>query len=236
MRFLVALHDVTPARAREVTTLWALCEQHDVRPALFVVPSWHGGHHLEEHPAFVRWITRRAEEGAEVFLHGERHDERGLRRGLGDALRAFGRTDGEGEFLTLRADEARRRIERGVRRFHALGLDPIGFVPPAWLARPETHASVSSLGLLFSEDDGRIHLHQRASSIPSPVVRWSARSAWRAALSVGIARVRIHLEATSPIRVALHPADLGSRVVRRSVERTLAACNERGPAIGYRRI
>lgn len=227
---------MTPARAREVEALWALCEHQGIRPALFVVPSWHGGHHLEEHPAFVHWITRRAEEGAELFLHGERHDELGLKRGVGDTLRAFGRTDGEGEFLTLGAAEARRRIERGVRRFHALGLDPIGFVAPAWLARRETYAAVSSLGLSFSEDDRRIHLHQRASSIPSPVIRWSARSTWRAALSVGIARVRVHLEPTSPIRVALHPADLASRAVRRSVVQTLAACNERGPSIGYGRI
>lgn len=236
MRFIVSLHDVTPAWNREVELLWALCERRALRPALFVVPSWHGAHHLEDHPAFVEWISRRADDGAELFLHGERHDEVGRGRGMRDTLRALGRTDGEGEFLTLRADEARHRIERGLRRLHALGLDPIGFAAPAWLARSGTYAMVSSLGLRYSEDDRRIHLHHRASSIASPVIRWSARTAWRAGVSAGVARVRIQLEATSPMRVALHPADLGSRTVRRSLEHTLDACNERGWPIGYGRI
>src|ERR1700677_1747309 len=74
---LVSIHDVTPALAPRVEALWALARERGVTPALLVVPNWHGRWPLGEHPEFVRWVRARADEGAEIFLHGERHDEVG---------------------------------------------------------------------------------------------------------------------------------------------------------------
>ena len=101
MSLLVSIHDVTPALAGGVERLWARCAARNGRPALLVVPDWHGEWPLERYPEFVAWLRARAAEGAEIVLHGERHDEVGLPRGLADELRAWGRTAGEGEFLTL---------------------------------------------------------------------------------------------------------------------------------------
>ena len=80
------------------------------------------------------------------MLHGERHDEAELPRGLADSVRAFGRTAREGEFLTLDAGAALARIARGLDRLRALGLEPVGFVPPAWLAKDEGHQAVAPGG------------------------------------------------------------------------------------------
>ncbi len=135
MKLLVSIHDVSPAHESEVTRLWDICAKRGISPALLVVPDWHGEWPIEDSPAFVNWVRDRAANGSDILLHGERHDEFGLRRSTADELRAFGRTDYEGEFLTLDQRAARERIERGVTRLRALGLPPIGFVAPAWLER-----------------------------------------------------------------------------------------------------
>ncbi len=220
---LVSIHDVTPALAGNVTALWELCRQHGIVPALLVVPNWHGDWPLEAHPEFVAWVRGCAAEGAEVFLHGERHDEVGLPRGWRDTWRAWGKTAREGEFLTLEEPAARARIDRGVALLHRLGLPPVGFVPPAWLARESCVRAVSAAGLQFSEDDASITLHAPGKRLPSPVVRWSGRTPMRARGSALVATARWRLQHDAPhIRIALHPSDLDHPVTARSIARWLA--------------
>jgi predicted deacetylase len=219
---LVSIHDVTPALADGVERLWELCAARDLRPALLVVPDWHGAWPLESHPDFVTWLRARAADGAEIVLHGERHVEVGLPRGIGDELRAWGRTAREGEFLTLHEPAARERIARGRARLRALGLDPVGFVPPAWLARDEGHRAAGASGLQFSEDDAVIRLFPSGRRVPAPAVRWSARDPLRAWGSVAVARARWTFQGGAPLaRIALHPQDLSHRATAASLGRTL---------------
>lgn len=209
MSLLVSIHDVTPALASGVERLWALCAGRGILPALLVVPDWHGEWPLERHPDFVAWLRARAGQGAEIVLHGERHDEVGLPRGLADELRAWGRTAREGEFLTLDETAAGERIRRGRARLRALGLEPVGFVPPAWLARAAGHRAVGGSGLGFSEDERAIHLFPSGRRLRAPVVRWSARNPARAWGSVAVARARLTLQGGAPLaRIAFHPQDL----------------------------
>src|SRR5579862_7419590 len=208
---LVSIHDVAPALANQVRTLWDLCQARGVTPALLVVPNWHGQSPLERAPAFVDWVQRCAGAGAELFLHGERHDELGLPRTRRDHWRAWGRTAREGEFLTLDASSAGERIARGLTLFERLGLRAVGFVPPAWLARPACWDVVGAAGLRFSEDSAviRVHEHGRFHSIPSPVVRWSGRTTWRARGSASVAAIRWQTQrGAACVRLALHPGDL----------------------------
>ncbi|HET9726006.1 MAG TPA: polysaccharide deacetylase family protein [Gemmatimonadales bacterium] len=222
MSLLVSIHDVTPALAEGVERLWALCAVRALRPALLVVPDWHGAWPLESHPDFVSWLRARVADGAEIVLHGERHDEVGLPRRLGDALRAWGRTAREGEFLTLHEPAARERIARGRARLRALGLEPVGFVPPAWLARDEGHRAAGASGLGFSEDDAVIRLFPSGRRLAAPAVRWSARGPLRAWGSVAVARARWTLQGGAPLaRIALHPQDLSHPATAASLGRTL---------------
>ena len=219
---LVTIHDVAPPLMPRIERLWALCAARNVKPGLLVVPDWHGGASIENDAACVAWIRARADDGAEIFLHGERHDEVGSPRGWRDELRALGRTNKEGEFLTLGYDAARARIDRGLARLRALGLSPIGFVPPAWLALPDTHRAVRDAGLAVSEDDATSYAFKAARTIESPVVRWSSRGAFRAYGSLAQAQLRWTLQrGASVIRIALHPADLDHPATAASVERTL---------------
>jgi uncharacterized protein len=219
---LVSIHDVSPARAVQVARLWELCRSRGVIPALAVVPNWHGDWPLEEYPGFVDWVRTRVAEGAVIALHGERHDEVGLRRSLADHLKAWGRTDSEGEFLTLDHSAAAGRLAQGRERLRKVGLEPAGFVPPAWLAPELAHRSAAAAGFIFSEDDHSIRLLRESARLPSPVVRWSTRSRARAWGSVAVARGRSLLQrgARYP-RIALHPGDLDHPATERSVRETL---------------
>jgi uncharacterized protein len=232
MSVLLSIHDVTPAWKEQVALLWSMCVERGATPALLVVPDWHGEWPLRASPDYVAWIHERVADGAEVFLHGERHDEHGLRRSWRDSQRAFGKTNREGEFLTLDHDAAVQRIGRGMRLFADLGLAPIGFVPPAWLCREGTHTACEKLRLPILEDDVAVYLTRTAQRLPSSVLRWSGRTDFRARGSAVQAALRWRTQQNEPhFRIALHPMDLEHPVTRQSVtdelDRWLAARGSR---------
>lgn len=218
MSVLLSIHDVTPAWESQVSELWSLCRVRGATPALLVVPDWHGEWPLRASPRYIEWVRARATEGAEIFLHGERHDEVGLPRTWRDSQRAFGKTNREGEFLTLDHAAARERMARGVTLFREIGLTPIGFVPPAWLCREGTHTAAASLGLSVMEDDGAVYLTATRTRLASPVLRWSGRTDVRARGSAVQAALRWRTQRHTPhFRIALHPMDLEHPITRQSV-------------------
>ena len=222
MKLVVSIHDVTPAHDAAVRWLWDLCRARKIVPALLVVPNWHGEFPLAAHETFAGWCRTAASLGADIFLHGGRHDEFGVSRGWRDELSAFGRTDREGEFLTLDKHTARRRIDEGLATLRQIGLSPIGFVAPAWLSRVTCRDAITEAGLSVSEDDRSIYLHRHAQRLSSPVVRWSARSAWRARSSAFVARAAAARHGRHPlVRVALHPRDLAHPTTAKSVANAL---------------
>lgn len=235
-RILASIHDVAPPHALAVQRLWLAGRDAGFTPALFVVPNWHGQWPLARAEAFVEWIRERAAEGAEIFLHGERHDEVGSRRTLRDEFRAVGRTAAEGEFLTLDRWAARTRIRRGVLYLWALGLRPVGFVPPAWLARRDTHEVVRETGLAYSEDAGHVYLHEghRSTAVAAPAVRWSGRTTVRAHLSrAAVAWHWLNAARTPLVRLALHPQDLAHPVTARSALASIARFGRAGTPAPY---
>jgi predicted deacetylase len=223
MKLLVSIHDVSPAHSSAVQRIWSHCVSVGVRPALLVVPNWHGQWPLDDYRVFVDWV-RDCERyaGAEVFLHGERHDEHETHRVIADELRAFGRTANEAEFLTLGYDRARARIARGLGMLRRVGLSPIGFVPPAWLAHRDCRSAVFDCGLGISEDAASVSLHNRGIRLESPVIRWSTRAPWRARASAIVATTaRVRLRHSWLVRIALHPHDVDHAETWNSVRATL---------------
>ena len=214
MSLLVSIHDVTPALEAGVRRLWEMCAARGVSPALLVVPDWHGEWPLQRHPRFVRWLLDRAAAGAEIVLHGECHTP--------------------AEFKTLDRAGARSRIDRGIGSLRAAGLEPIGFVPPEWLAQEDGHAAARDAGLGFSEDDQHIRLFPGGRLIGSPAVRWSTRSAVRAWGSVAVARGRWLLQRRARFpRLALHPEDYAHPRTSRDLPATLDRWLTRHSPIGY---
>lgn len=235
MKLLVSIHDVTPALMPQVESLWSLCRERGVTPALLVVPDWHGAWPLTQHPEFVSWLRAREADGAETILHGERHDEVGSPRTIADAVRAFGRTNGEAEFLTLDLARAAERIERGLGLLRSYRLHPVAFIPPAWLMRRDTIVACQRAGLGVTEDDGALYLlGADVERVSSPVVRWSGRAPVRAWASVAVARARWHAQRGAGIvRIAFHPSDLDHPATARSAARELDRWCAAGALIRY---
>lgn len=234
MTVLLSLHDVAPPFLRQLHALWSQCLALGARPALFVVPNWHGAHPIERDARFIDWLLARVDQGARIVLHGDRHDEVGTRRVLLDHCRAAGRTANEGEFLSLEYHEASARIGRGLSRLGGCGLTPIGFVPPAWLARAATRDAARDAGLAMTEDASRIHLLRQGRALRSPALRWSARTPLRAALSAVVADARWMAQRHAPLmRVALHPSDVDDASTRASLERSLERWLRVQPAGDY---
>ena len=78
---LISVHDVTPAHAAQLDRVFALLAEFDVRQvALLVVPDWHGAWPLAQAGAFTDRLRALREDGAEMLLHGLRHDERLAKR------------------------------------------------------------------------------------------------------------------------------------------------------------
>jgi len=237
-QLLVAVHDVTPAHERWLDVLYRLLDEFDIRRyALLVVPDWHGAWPLAAFSGFAAELRRRAASGAEIVLHGLRHDEVGQPRSLAHRARTFGRTDREGEFASLRPPEAGRRIAEGLATLRRAGLEPIGFVPPAWLAGPCLPQAVRDAGLTFTEDARAVVSLVDGRRIAAPATCWSTRRAWRATGSVIVAALRLRLERARPlVRVALHPPDTESPAVLESCRRTLGALLERRVVTDYREL
>ena len=222
-RFVVALHDVTPVHEDRIGHVLLLLDRLGIaRPALFVVPDWHGEGNLERHPSFVDMLLERQAGGAEVFLHGYRHDEAGHERSLRERLHVFGRTARSAEFLMIGPDEAARRMDRGLEMFGRLGLDPVGFVPPAWIFGASTRALAAERSLWLTESFLRVESLGTRDRIFSPALSWSSARPWRSRVTARIADVRsAAVRFPSLARVAIHPPDIDIAPVRRSLERAL---------------
>jgi len=225
---LVSLHDVTPAHESSIQKALRLLEEFGIRQvALLVVPDWHGSWPLPKFGEFAALVRERAACGAEIALHGLRHDEAGSKRTLLQHLRALGRTAREAEFLSASPAQARERIRSGLELLGQAGLAPDGFVPPAWLARGDLLPVLRDFGFRFTEDAWHVTGLSTGRRLRAPCLHWSTRKAYRAAAGVAIAALRLPLERPRTLlRLAIHPGDLEhpwvARSLRSSLERLLA--------------
>ena len=212
-----------------------LLDRYDVRRyALFVVPDWHGSWPLRQHRGFAADLRRRQGDGCEIFVHGYRHDEVGVGRSAWHHLRAIGRTAREAEFLSLSAAEAGERVERGRRVLREVGLEPVGFVPPAWFHGAGLSQVLADCGLAFTEDAWAVRSVASGRRVRASAVRWSTRARHRALAGVAIARLRRPADRWRPvIRLAIHPPDIEHPLVARSLERVLAELLAERSAVSY---
>lgn len=234
----VSLHDVAPAT-------WPACERvlaaltaasAPLRVALLVVPRYRGVDSALDR-IFLRAIETRAALGDELVLHGYTHVDEAPQRGWArplDVLRRRVYTAGEGEFSSLEADEALRRVHAGLDWFRARGWSTSGFVAPAWLLSRAARRALDETGLAYSCTRAELLLLQQRRSLVAPSLVYSTRSPWRRAVSVQFNRALLAANHDRRIlRLALHPHDADHAKVRRSwqclLRRALAsrmACTE----------
>ena len=214
----VSIHDVSPAFEREIDDALAACDQVRAKPALLVVPNFHGKWPLDRYPAFVDRLRELARSGHEIILHGFFHKSDG-----GSFFAQKIASGGEAEFADLGRGEGEQRIDEGKKMLEDMGIAPAGFIAPAWQMARWVLPALASRGFGYAED----HLHvydpaggQRRRSL---VLNFASRTPARLWSSVAFVRAATPFRRVVRTRIAIHPGDMRSEFLRREVRRVLAA-------------
>ncbi len=136
----VSLHDVEPATFTRCALIRDWLDDHGIdRVTLLVVPA------PDLHPlgdrseGLVAWLDERRRMGDAIAQHGLR--DRCSRPQGWTARAPLSRSrPPDAEFASLDADETRRAVESGWRILRLAGLEPQGFVAPAFAYTPALHA------------------------------------------------------------------------------------------------
>ena len=198
--FLVCIHDITPAYARETRAMI-----RDLAPlvgrclSLAVVPDWHGEWPLDAHPDYCREIREAAED---LLLHGYSHRRQ---RGYGPTTLLTGGAD---EMNGLHPEATRAAIARGQQVFtEVFGKPTRGFLAPAWQPghlRAE-HAEALGLGHVLGFFSLRSSTGRR---IPLATWTWDCgRIAPLGHLGHACGRLLHMLDGRVPV-LAIHPLDI----------------------------
>jgi hypothetical protein len=199
-RFIVCIHDATPAYARETRMMIRdLAPRIGRRLSFGVVPNWHGEWPLAAHPEYCQLVQHASEE---ILLHGYCHRRQ---RGVGPVTWL---TEHGDEMNGMRPDDTQRTLRWGQRVFtEAFGESARGFVAPAWQPGHVNLQDANHLGLeyllgffaLESRDGQRV-----------PLATWSwdcGRWGWLGHIGHGIGWLRQSQGRGIPA-IVIHPRDL----------------------------
>lgn len=204
----IALHDVEPATYARCALIRDWLTDHGVdRVTLLVIPACDLHPLGERGPDMVEWLQECCDNGDAIAQHGFQHAR--LRGASWPSALVHGRAHGRtAEFVGLDAYETRRAVEAGWRMLRLAGIEPHGFVAPAYAYTPALHAT---LARRFRWWAGRLHLHCATPgdvrSSLSPAWSMAGRGPVRGVLSPSLVRLGA-ITARSTLRLDLHPSDL----------------------------
>lgn len=229
----VALHDVEPATFERCALIRDWLGDHGIdKVTLLVIPASDLHSFQDRRPEMVDWLAERVGGGDTVAQHGFQH--RQVRRSPSPARQAYARWQGgdAAEFVGLDEAETKRAVEAGRRVLRLAGIEPRGFVAPAYAytaalqrvlaASFEWWASLHTL----SYDHGRRTTRAQALTLGSSTQLKRLASP---------ARVRAGALLAGPVlRLDLHPEDLDrpnhigavESVLRRARHRTALTYDE----------
>lgn len=242
----VALHGIEPATFERCAVIRDWLDDHGVdRVTLLVIPARDLHPVGERCPEMVDWLSERRRAGDSIAQHGFQH----VRRNTGGSARrllARAHPHRVGEFVGLDIEETRRAVHAGWRVLKLAGIEPDGFVAPAYAY---TAALRQTLSLRFRWWAGLLRVHraqpqlqlQAATSEPSRVCQlspaWSLTGTGPVSRTFSPSLVRAGaLLPTGTLRVDLHPADLQHPRHMMALEWVLARSRSRRTAITYREL
>jgi predicted deacetylase len=237
----VALHGIEPATFERCAVIRDWLDDHGVdRVTLLVIPARDLHPVGERSPEMVEWLSERRAAGDSIAQHGFQHVR--LRPGS-SPRRMLARVQGHrlGEFAGLDGEETRRAVHAGWRVLKLAGIEPDGFVAPAYAY---TSALRRALGAKFRWWAGLLRLHRapaalgaggRDRSEPGQLApAWSLAAAGPLTrlLSPPIVRVGAMLP-TSTLRLDVHPTDLRHQRHMMALEWALERSASRRTAVTY---
>ena len=230
----VSIHDVSPAWRGEVELALEAAHAHGVKPALLVVPDFHGRASLAEDPGYCDRLRELQADGHEIYLHGYYHQARSWDAGrsadggnatVARARHAFAQkvvSGGEAEFSDVSREEALHRLDEGERMLRDAGLSIRGFVAPAWSMPAWVHELLAERSYAFTEDHTRVYDPATKRSRASVVLNYASRTPGRLLSSVAWCRIARPARRLLPARIAIHPADMKYALLRSEIASLLA--------------
>lgn len=217
---VVSIHDVSPkTRERTDEILAALGRRHVRECSLLVVPDHHGQGLFTEDPKFVEWLRLQASRGHELVLHGFTHQRR-RKKAEGVLKRLVTRvyTADEGEFYDLSEEAALEKLTRAQSLFRSIGINPRGFIAPAWLLGRAAERAVRQTGFEYTTRLGTVTDYVSGRIWRSQSLVWSVRSGWRIRTSLRWnASLCERLKRNPLIRIGIHPPDFDHPEVREQI-------------------
>lgn len=208
---VISLHDVSPhtfAACSKIVTELARIGVN--RCSLLVIPDHHHRGHFLDDSRFCEWLKVLVERGHEAVIHGYYH-RRSRRTGEGVAAKLTTRvyTADEGEFFDLERSAAAELVSKAREEFRSLGLDPTGFIAPAWLLSDKAEVALRDLGIQYTTRLGSVLDLTRMQRTASQSLCWSVRSRWRREVSRVWNRFLFQrLQANPLLRISIHPVDI----------------------------
>ena len=235
----VALHGIEPATFERCAVIRDWLDDHGVdRVTLLVIPARDLHPVGERSPEMVDWLGERRRAGDSIAQHGFQH----VRPRVGSSARELlARAHGQrgGEFVGLDGEETRRAVHAGWRVLKLAGIEPDGFVAPAYAY---TAALRQALSLRFRWWAGLLRVHRAQPGLAASA-REPLAPAWSFAATGPLSRVFSpslvragSLLPTSTLRLDLHPADLQHPRHMMALEWVLARSGSRRTAITYREL
>jgi predicted deacetylase len=232
----VALHGIEPATFERCAVIRDWLDDHGVdRVTLLVIPARDLHPVGERSPEMVEWLCERRRAGDSIAQHGFQH-VRARSGGSARALLAHAHGQSEGEFIGLDDEETRRAVHAGWRVLKLAGIEPDGFVAPAYAYTP---ALRHALRLRFSWWAGLLRVHRTQPQLETgplaPALSLAAAGPLTRMLSPSLVRAGSLLP-TSTLRLDVHPGDLRYPRHMLALEWVLARSGSRRTAVTYREL
>ncbi len=232
----VALHDVEPATFERCAVMRDWLADHGIeRVTLLVIPARDLHPAGRRSPEMMRWLAERQRTGDAIAQHGFHHGAHCRAATPGrDVARSWRAV--RGEFGGLDPAETRRAVEAGWRLLKLGGVEPTGFVAPAYAYTAALH---EALAARFRWWAGlwRLHRQPHASNDSG---RGQITPAWRLGGPGPLGHLATPLIArgatrwpSRTLRLDLHPTDVQHPRHMQALERLLLRERGRRSAVSY---
>lgn len=222
---VVSIHDVSPrTRVATEAILSDLSAWGVSRTSLLVIPNHHRSGHFLKDKNFCEWLAEMTSIGHEAVVHGYYHSREKKRSETPWQRVVTERyTAGEGEFYDMDEVEAYALVTQAREEFRAAGLEPGGFIAPAWLLSAEAEGAVARAGFRYTTRIGEVSDLESGIDYPSQSMVYSVRAGWRRAMSLAWNSLLLRMLGDRPlVRLGLHPPDWKYPAIRDHARKCIA--------------
>jgi predicted deacetylase len=219
---VVSIHDIAPETRGVVEEILTQLGRKGVRvSSLLVIPHYHHRKSISDDPDFLKWLRTLQEQGHEIVIHGYFHSRpRRATESLSQLFVTRIYTQDEAEFFDLPYDDALERIKKAHGIFTAAGLQPVGFIAPAWLLNPPGEQAARDAGMEYTTRLRTVLDLRSGQSFPASSLVYSVRSRWRRTVSLAWNRALFQtMTDHSLMRLSIHPPDYRFPEIWRQIER-----------------